>query len=192
MRKGSRKTKCRRGHKLVDPNIIYREKKDGTIYWECRSCANAGMRERRKLKSKGKPGKGGKSKPAAKPKPTEEIMQEPNEQKPAAEQDTQIDPMEFLETTEAPEVVVVDAPAQADEAFGPVSVGDPESPHALTGQPTAQDLDNVAEEQAIAEQTVATEPVPAPAPVAPAPRRPGCGHGFSNARLCPTCRASGV
>jgi len=162
-------------------------------------------------------------------------MQEPNEQKPAVEQDTQIDPMEFLEETaesSAQEhplegtpidggladgrggiVYPKDAPAQADEAFGPVSVGDPESPHALTGQPTAQDLDIAAEEQAVAEHTAAqpverlftdeeclpeyfedppAKPVPAPAPVAPAPRRPGCGHGFSNARLCPTCRASGV
>ena len=114
----------------------------------------------------------------------------------------------------------MNAPAQADEAFGPVSAGDPESPHELTGQPTAQDLDTVAEEQAITEQTGAIPPeevirqvsvtdppekikaffeqklpivdLPVAAPVAPAPRHPGCGHGFSNARLCPTCRASGV
>jgi hypothetical protein len=81
-----------------------------------------------------------KSKKAAKggkPEPEEAIMKEPTKH---AEEQT-IDPMDFLE---AP-AEKVDAPAQADEAFG---VGDLESPQAIrtglfTRKPISADVSNL-------------------------------------------------
>lgn len=86
-----------------------------------------------------------------------------------------------------------------------VTVADYPGEPIAVGQPSAADLDAVAEEQAIADMTTgsvvdspeikqgAVPQVLEPAkPIPPAlPRRTGCEHGFPNVALCVTCRASG-
>jgi hypothetical protein len=178
LKKGQLWKKCKRGHILEPPNLIFRTVK-GQHHRECRTCANERFKRMRQAK---------KEKAASQPDPLEEIVKEvlAEVEPDGTLKESAIDPMEFLEPT-------AEAPVQADDAFGPVEPCDPESPHAplvvtgLTeigpvtitlddsnsthkqrsslingvatgasrgfdhvvsnGQPTAQDLDSLADEQ---------------------------------------------
>lgn len=116
-----KKTKCKKGHRLEDPNLVHRIV-NGKEVRECRECANAGFRRRRKIKSKNKTKRAGRSTPEAR----EAVMAKQQEQQSPVDVGSALtDPMSFLES----------APMQADLALGDVDRGDSASPHAITPQP---------------------------------------------------------
>ena len=129
-----KRLQCHNGHSLDDPaNLILRVTKAGKETRECRTCAN----ERFKRMRQSKKAKGSKTK--------EGTVNEAKKQKP-----TEVDPMDFLEAT--PTSPALD---EIDQDFA--NEADTTALIDAAAQPSAADLDAVAEEQEIAEKTANPE-----------------------------------